>query len=315
MPVLAESWVLSAHRDGRSIVAAKGCTIEQKPDRTRRETGPENLTFDQYVKHLGDDALGWKSQPYDRFPILVKFIDAKEALSVQVHPADNYALEHENDYGKNEMWYVLDAAEGSFIYLGFEKDTDPGEVRRRIAEGTLTDILHKVPVRKGDSVMVPAGCVHAIGGGILILEVQQSSNATYRLYDYNRLDANGNPRPLHLEKALANMDYAACTLSVDPVGALERMRGYKRLVLQHCKYFSVSKLSVESMAELVMDASSFYSVVILSGEGTIETESAGEESAAIIRKESFKPGDSFFLPAGHKIVRITGECEVIMSHI
>ena len=163
--------------------------------------------------------------------------------------------------------------------------------------------------------MVPAGCVHAIGGGILILEVQQSSNATYRLYDYNRLDKNGNPRALHLEKALANMDYAACNISAEPVGALELFRGYKRLVLQHCKYFSVSKLMVDSVAELVMDASSFYSVVVLSGEGVIETEMTDGESAAGIRSENFKPGDSFFLPAGQKILRIQGKCEVILSHI
>ncbi|MBR4760041.1 MAG: cupin domain-containing protein [Lachnospiraceae bacterium] len=316
MPVLAESWVLSAHRDGKSVVV----TDEVQEWEVSEKSGGQSaktaqLPFDQYVKHLDENALGWKSQPYERFPILVKFIDAKESLSVQVHPADTYALEHENDYGKNEMWYVMDAAEGSFIYLGFEKDTSPGEVKRRIAEGTLTDILHKVPVKKGDSVMVPAGCVHAIGGGILILEVQQSSNATYRLYDYNRIDANGNPRALHLEKALANMDYSACTLSVDPVGALERMRGYRRLVLQHCKYFSVSKLAVDSVAELVMDASSFYSIVVLSGEGIIETEMNGEENTAIIRRENFRSGDSFFLPAGQKIVRIKGECEVILSHI
>ncbi|MBR6316456.1 MAG: cupin domain-containing protein [Lachnospiraceae bacterium] len=316
MPVLAESWVLSAHRDGKSVVVMGDVSNEPARDKSVKESSEaKELTFDQYVKHLGDDALGWKSQPYERFPILVKFIDAKESLSVQVHPADTYALEHENDYGKNEMWYVMDAAEGSFIYLGFEKDTSPAEVRRRIAEGTLTDILHKVPVKKGDSVMVPAGCVHAIGGGILILEVQQSSNATYRLYDYNRLDANGNPRALHLEKALANMDYSACKVSADPIGALERMRGYKRLVLQHCKYFSVSKLSVDSVAELVMDASSFYSIVVLSGEGIIETEETGTDNTVVLQKENFRPGNSFFLPAGQKIVRITGECEVILSHV
>ncbi|MCR5419262.1 MAG: cupin domain-containing protein [Lachnospiraceae bacterium] len=298
LPKLAESWVLSAHRDGCSRVIEKEV---------------ESVSFDCYVRRLGKDGLGWKAQPYDRFPILVKFIDAARSLSVQVHPGDSYAMAHENDYGKNEMWYVISAEEGAFVYLGFERETTPGEVKERIREGTLTQILHKVPVKAGDSVMVPAGCVHAIGEGVLILEVQQSSNATYRLYDYNRLDANGRPRALHLEKALANMDYGPCDTKGGPSGCWEDMRGYRRLLLEQCKYFSVSRLEVDSLAEIVMDASTFYSVVILSGEGVIEAENTKEGGS----KESlpFTRGDSFFLPAGEKILRIQGKCEAILSHI
>ncbi|MCR4691279.1 MAG: cupin domain-containing protein [Lachnospiraceae bacterium] len=298
---IAESWVLSAHRDGKSLVAG--------------ETGEEPVPFDRYIKLIGDEALGWKSQPYERFPMLVKFIDAESPLSVQVHPADTYALEHENDYGKNEMWYVIDAKEDAFVYLGFSRETSPSEVRERIREGTLTDILHKVPVKPGDAIMVPAGCIHAIGSGILILEVQQSSNATYRLYDYNRKDADGKLRPLHLEKALANMDYGRCEQKACPMGEREDMKGYRKLLLQQCKYFSVTEYEVDSCAELVMDASSFYSVVITEGTGTIESESTGQERKDPIQRESFAPGDSFFVPAGAKILRITGKCKAVISQI
>lgn len=300
--ITAESWVMSAHRDGKSLVAAG-------------EDTDAGIPFDEYLKTRSSEILGWKSLPYERFPILVKFIDAAKSLSVQVHPADAYALEHENDYGKNEMWYVLDAKEGAYIYLGFEEDTTPAEVKERIAAGNLTEILHKVYVKKGDSVMVPAGMIHAIGDGILILEVQQSSNATYRLYDYNRVGADGKKRALHLDKALANMDYSACRIKAGSSGAREDMKGYSKLLLQQCKYFSVTKLSVRDEAELVMDRSTFYSLVALEGTGVIETEIIKDGIRQDMTSLSFKPGDSFFLPAESKIVRISGRCEFILSHI
>ncbi|MBO4338088.1 MAG: class I mannose-6-phosphate isomerase, partial [Lachnospiraceae bacterium] len=297
----AESWLLSAHRDGISDVCI-----------------PEGgtMAFDHFLGEIGRERLGWKSQPYERFPMLVKFIDACQSLSVQVHPADTYALEHENDYGKNEMWYIMEADDDAFVYLGFERDTSPGEVRERIAEGTLTQILHKVPVKKGDSVMVPAGTVHAIGAGILILEVQQSSNATYRLYDYKRKGSDGKYRELHIDKALANMDYSRCNVDAQPSGAWEDMRGFRKIMLQQCKYFSVSRIMVSSAAEIVMDVSTFYSLVIIDGSGVIETElTDGPLAGQIAAREDFKVGDSFFIPAGNKIIRINGKCDMILSHI
>ncbi|MCR5283651.1 MAG: cupin domain-containing protein [Lachnospiraceae bacterium] len=297
---VAESWVLSAHRDGRSLVAD--------------ESG-QTMAFDRYLQGIGREALGWKSQPYDRFPILVKFIDAAQPLSVQVHPADSYALANENDYGKNEMWYVLKADEGSYLYLGFEKKVTPKEVKRRIAEGTLEQILHKVPVKQGDSIMVPAGTIHAIGGGVMVLEVQQSSNVTYRLYDYNRRDKNGELRALHLEQALANMDYDVCKTDGTPEGCWEDQKGYRKILLEMCKYFSVSQLEVFDQAELVMDESTFCSVVVLEGEGRIRVQIPQAEPAQTEDVLAFKPGDSFFVPAGAGILQIEGACRVILSHI
>ncbi len=288
---IAESWQLSAHAAGCCRVAGGEC---------------EGMAFDAYLERIGREALGWKCQPYERFPLLVKFIDATDKLSIQVHPDDAYAMPYENDYGKNEMWYVLDAQEDAFVYLGFEKDTSREEVQRRIEDGTLADILHKVPVKKGDSVFVPAGKIHAIGAGALILEIQQSSNATYRLYDYNRRDKDGNLRPLHLEKAFANISYKASSETGLPVFSWQQGKGYKKRLLEQCKYFSVWTYAVDEKAELVMDDSSFWSVVIVSGEGVMD---AGGE------KVMFGPGESLFLPAGRKAVKITGTCHFVLSHV
>lgn len=288
---IAESWQLSAHAAGCSTVA---------------EGKWEGMSFADYLSRVGREALGWKCQPYERFPLLVKFIDATDKLSIQVHPDDAYAMPHENDYGKNEMWYVLDAQEDAFVYLGFEKETNREEVERRITDGTLAEILHKVPVKKGDSVFVPAGQIHAIGAGALILEIQQSSNATYRLYDYNRRDKDGRLRPLHLEKAFANISYKANTESGKPAQPWQQCKGYAKRLLEQCKYFSVWTYRVEKRLELVMDDSTFWSIVILSGEGTLKAEDETMQ---------FKAGDSLFLPAGRTAIEIAGECHFVLSYV
>lgn len=288
---IAESWELSAHPAGCNLLAEGNCKGE---------------SFDAYLKKIGREALGWKCQPYERFPMLVKFIDADKKLSIQVHPEDAYALSVENDYGKNEVWYILEAAEDAFIYLGFERDTTEEECRRRIAEGTLAEILHKVPVKAGDSIFIPAGTVHAINEGVLALEIQQSSNATYRLYDYNRPDKDGKPRQLHLEKAFLNMDFKANTQQGQPLGKWQQHKGYEKQLLEQCKYFSVFAYKVENEVELVMDDSTFYSIVFINGKGTIETPA---------KSLDFRGGDSFFLPAGRKVVRISGSCHFVLSHV
>lgn len=290
---IAESWELSAHPAGQSIVADGNCA---------------GMPFGEYIDKAGKEILGWKCQPYERFPMLIKFIDARKRLSVQVHPADAFALSVENDYGKNEMWYILEAEEGAFVYLGFEKDTTKEECQKRLADGTITEILHKVPVKKGDSVFVPAGTVHAINEGLLILEIQQSSNATYRLYDYDRRDKEGNLRPLHLEKAFANLNFKASREVGKPSGNWERGNGFSRCMLEQCKYFSVYTYEVEERMELVMDDSTFYSLVFVSGNGRIETDTG-------LHGKVFAPGDSFFIPAGRKSLRIEGRCQFVLSHV
>ena len=163
--------------------------------------------------------------------------------------------------------------------------------------------------------MVPAGTIHAIGKGVMVLEVQQSSNVTYRLYDYNRRDKNGELRALHLEQALANMDYDVCKTDGTPEGCWEDQKGYRKILLEMCKYFSVSQLEVLDQAELVMDESTFYSVVVIEGEGEIRLQKADAESAEAADTLAFKPGNSFFVPAGTGILQIAGNCRVILSHI
>lgn len=288
---IAESWELSAHPAGCSRVA---------------DGAFRGMTFDAWLKKCGKDVLGWKCEPYERFPMLVKFIDATDKLSIQVHPDDAYALPNENDYGKNEMWYILEAEEGAFVYLGFEQDTNESEVRQRIEDGTLADILHKVPVKAGDSVFVPAGTVHAINEGVLILEIQQSSNCTYRLYDYGRKDKSGAERPLHLQKAFANMNFAASREAGKPLGEWQIGKGHEKRLLEQCKYFSVWDYKVTDYVDLVMDDSTFYSLVVVSGEGTLETENG---------KKEMKAGESFFLPAGRRVVKVQGTCHFVLSHI
>lgn len=183
--ILAETWELSCHPDGPSLI----------------ENGPfAGRTLREFIDAEGKQVLGANCQVFQDFPILIKFIDAKEDLSIQVHPNNTDALEHEGQYGKTEMWYVLEAEPDAFLYYGFRHEITRDEFRRRIADNTLTEVLNAVPVHKGDLFYIPAGTIHAICKGIVIAEIQQSSNVTYRVYDYNRLGADGAPGPFMWNK-------------------------------------------------------------------------------------------------------------------
>ena len=179
---LAEAWVLSCHPDGASYL-------------------PDGTTLAAYIAaHPG--CLGTDCDRFEQFPILTKFIDAKQNISVQVHPSNDYALKNEHQYGKTEMWYVLDCLPGAYLYYGFDHEISKEELAERIKNNTLTEVLNAVPVHKGDCFFIPSGTLHAICKGIVIAEVQQNSNVTYRVYDYGRVGADGKPRALHIEKAL-----------------------------------------------------------------------------------------------------------------
>ena len=176
MDIVAESWELSCHKDGKSTIIGGEF---------------EGETLSDYIQNHGKGVLGKNASKFDYFPILIKFIDAKGDLSVQVHPDDEYALKNEGEYGKTEMWYILECEEGATLYYGFKRDVTRAEYENAIKNNTLTDILNKVPVNKGDVFFIEAGTVHAIGKGIVICEIQQNSNTTYRVYDYNRKDKDG----------------------------------------------------------------------------------------------------------------------------
>ena len=182
---LAEAWVLSCHPDGPSYL----------PDGT--------MLADYLAAH--PEAAGTDCKKFEMFPVLTKFIDAKESISIQVHPSNEYALEHEHQYGKTEMWYVLDCEPGAFLYYGFDHEISREELEERIRNNTLTEVLNAVPVKKGDCFFIPSGTLHAICKGVVVVEVQQNSNVTYRVYDYGRVGADGKPRALHVKQALEVM--------------------------------------------------------------------------------------------------------------
>lgn len=289
LPVIAESWELSCHDDGQSIV----------------ENGEfAGLTLSQLIERWGKECLGKNCDKFSRFPVLVKFIDSNQPLSVQVHPNDEYALEKEGEYGKTEMWYVVEADEGASIIYGFNKDVTRGELKDRLQNNTLMDVLNVVPVKKGDSFMVNSGLVHAIGKGLLIAEIQQNSNTTYRLYDYGRTDSHGNQRPLHIEDALN-----VASLTRAETGAAPKMwdyGGYKVFALAECKYFTVDKYEVLSNAELNADRESFNSITFIEGSGFIEHNNGRYE---------FNNGETFFMPAGLGKYAIHGKCAFILTRV
>ena len=187
LDIVAESWELSEHKDGQSTVA---------------DGEYKGLTLSDYIDKIGKDKLGKNALKFDYFPLLIKFIDAKKDLSIQVHPNDEYALEHEGEYGKTEMWYIMECEEGAYLYYGFKHEISKDELEKRIADNTLTEVLNKVEVKKGDVFFIPSGTIHAICSGIIICEIQQNSNTTYRVYDYGRRDAQGNLRQLHIKQAV-----------------------------------------------------------------------------------------------------------------
>ena len=199
---IAEAWMLCARADGDNVI----------------ENGEHSgKSFKEFIKD-NKELLGTKGSKYEEFPLLIKFIDAKADLSVQVHPDDEYAKIHENSYGKTEAWYILDCDEGAELIYGFNKQLTADEFRKSIADNTFLEYVNKVKVKKGDVFFISAGTLHAIGSGILLAEVQQNCNTTYRVYDYNRL-VDGKPRELHVEKALDVTDTVPPVRSGDPDGA------------------------------------------------------------------------------------------------
>lgn len=291
--IVAESWELSAHAEGQSTVVSG------------RHKG---MLFGEYLEKIGKESLGWKCQALERFPILIKFIDANQSLSVQVHPNDEYALEVENEYGKNEMWYILDAEPEAYIYCGFREETSRIEIEKRIDEHTITEVLNKIPVKKGEVYFIPAGTVHAIGKGLLICEIQQSSACTYRLYDYGRRDRFGNCRELHIEKALDVINYHPYSPQKFENG-FEKAQGYESQILCCCKYFVSTLYRVTDYADIAMTEESFTSLICLKGKGKI---SIPDSEADEMR---FIAGESIFMPKSENICRITGSCEVIITRV
>lgn len=249
---IAETWELSFHKDGLTLVAPEG-----KP----------------LAEVVTEADLGSNCKKFRQFPVLVKYIDSMKDLSVQVHPSDEYALSTYGEYGKTEIWYILDSKPYGGIYLGTKAPMTSEQFRKATEDGTVTDYLQFYHVKKGDCVFIPSGTVHAIGKGVTLCEVQQSSNLTFRMYDYGRLDANGKPRQLHLEEALkvANLNPYDRPLSVEMPFS--------------CKYFS---LCHHDKSGKIGKPDSFVCVTVTSGNFT-----AGDLQ--------LKLGDTAFLSAGETV--------------
>lgn len=284
---LAESWELSCHKDGCSVVA----------------DGPlRGLSLPEALERLGPAALGTHCARFAQFPILIKLIDAQDNLSVQVHPDNEYALRAEGEYGKTEMWVILEAEPGSTLLYGFSHPISREEFAARIRDNTLLDVLNQVPVRKGDVLFIDAGTLHAIGKGIVIAEIQQNSNTTYRIYDYGRLGADGKPRPLHIEKALDVTRREPPARGLTPQGEPRRESGCVRTLLAACDYFTVHSLSVEKEAGFCADETSFHSLLCTAGEGVLRWE------GGIL---AFGKGESLFVPASLGKYTVEGRCELL----
>lgn len=277
--IIAETWELSCHPDGPSTIA---------------EGKEKGKTLACYLEEQGKALLGKNCEAFEDFPILIKLIDAKENLSVQVHPDNGYAAQVEHQQGKTEMWYVVDCEPGAALYYGLNREVTKQEFQKHMEDGTLLEVLNRVKVHPGDVFFIEAGTIHAIGAGILIAEIQQNSNVTYRVYDYDRTDAQGNKRPLHIQKAL---DVAA--LKPAPVRKWEKH-------LASCRYFTVDKIETNTAVAIDSDEKSFHHLLCLDGIGKVEWKDG---------KLEFQKGDSVFLPAGLGACKVSGNFQALHTWI
>ena len=283
---LAETWECSTHPAGES----------------RAASGP--LAGQTLTKILEDhpEYLGTHPEKGRGLPVLIKLIDADRDLSIQVHPSDEYASVQENGQrGKTEMWYVLDAAKDASLIYGLSRSVDKETVRRAAEDGTLTRYLQRVPVHRDDVFYVEPGTIHALGAGTLVAEVQQCSNLTYRLYDYDRVDKSGRKRPLHLDKALEVADLRAAPAPRQPMRVLRYSCGMARELLCRCRYFEVYRMIINTERRQKVfygaDAGSFRVLLCVKGCGVARF---GNRYLDLCR------GDCLFVPARSEEIQLSG---------
>lgn len=289
---LAETWECSTHPDGISTVAS----------------GPYTGQLLSKVLAEHPEYVGSHTKTKGELPILVKLIDAREDLSVQVHPDDAYAQEHEQGQrGKTEMWYVLDAAKDAYLYYGLLRDTSWQTLRSSISSGTVTKYLQRVKIGRDDVFYLEPGTIHALGAGALVAEVQESSNLTYRLYDYGRVDKNGNKRPLHIEKGLAVADLRGRSAPDQPMRVLRYRQGGASELLCRCRYFEVHRLLINTelcrqLIEYRADSASFRVLLCISGCGSAFF---GDDAICFFK------GDCLFVPADSAVMKLHGKAQFL----
>lgn len=292
--ITAESWELSCHKNGQTHISGG-----EYDGKTLSEVICE-------AKALGINLLGTRCNEFSDFPVLIKLIDANQALSIQVHPNDEYAREKEGGFGKTEVWYVVSADEGAELIYGFARDVSRDELRYAIEKSELSPLLNSVPVKAGDVFFVEAGLLHAIGKGILICEIQQNSDTTYRVYDWGRVGADGKPRELHVEKALDVLKLSGETRRDFSPSLISREGGNAFYDIASCEYFKVKKIVESERNVIISDGSSFKALTFVSGEGKIKSKD---------EEYDFKKGDSFFLSAESGEYLIEGNCEYLITEV
>jgi len=290
---IGESWELAAHGHGSSTVA------------NGTYCGQELM---EVIEAEGENLLGTAAKPadFEKFPLLIKFLDINDKLSVQVHPDDQYAAEHAaGELGKTEMWYVMDATPDAKLIYGVDSEVTKDEFATAIEEGALSQHLEELSVEAGDVVYIPAGTVHSTLGGVLIAEIQQNSDTTYRVYDWNRVGDDGQPRDLHIDSALDVIDFGS-----EPRDKVEGLTiagdGYKRGVLVACPNFITDTLDITTNYEGEADGSRFYVLMGLAGRATLSYESGSTDLQA---------GETILIPADLGAYQLEGNCKVMRSYI
>lgn len=289
-----ESWEVACHENGTSTVAngeLKGKSLKE--------------IIDTYGVSLLGKRIGEKG--IEKFPLLVKILDASDKLSVQVHPEDQYAFRNENgELGKTEMWYVIDAEPGAQLIYGAKPGTTREQFKQAILDGTLEQHLNFVDVKPGDVFFIPATTLHAVGAGLLIAEIQQNSDTTYRVYDWNRVGNDGKPRQLHVDKALDVTDLSDVSGNEKVEGLPVREGENTRTYLVICPYFATEKIDIQQTSHEKTNGEKFDIIMVIEGKGTISYD-GGEEN--------FTAGDSFLIPACMGDYSIAGPCSVIKSYV
>jgi len=285
---LAESWELTVRPDGMNVI----------------ENGEyAGMTLGEFIDKATYAVIG-DGYEGDRFPVLIKFIDARDSLSIQVHPSDDYALKNENEFGKTEVWYIVDCDEDSELVFGLNEGYSKEAFDKACENNTVESLLGHVKVKKGDVFFIPSGMVHAIGAGNLICEIQQNSNVTYRVYDYGRLGADGKPREIHVEKAKD----VIVNYTEEEINAIRYSKAdvITPDIIAACDKF---KANHHAFTELALEAGkdSFMSLTFIEGSGVIAFDGC---------EYAFTKGDTYYIPAGMgKFMLKSSGAEVITAGI
>lgn len=288
--ITAESWELTANAGGMSVVAAG-----ELQGKTLMELG-----------QLDHDGFWGKDCPKERFPVMVKLIDSREDLSVQVHPSDDTALAELGQQGKAEMWYVVDCHPKATIHLGFSRKVTPEEFRKRAENGTICQVLNRVRISKGDVFYIVPGTIHAIGKGTIIAEIQQNSNTTFRVYDFCRKDAAGQERELHIDQAQRVLNYQPIIPEECKANNVGIFPGFTVTEMYSCEYFRAFRVDVTEEVAFRCDGATFHHLLCVGGSGEIIHNGISYP---------FRRGGSYFLPAKLGEYKIVGNCKMLFTKI